>query len=144
MGHCRLCGPGGTFWAGGMFWAGVGGMGRAPSAQDNNGPASMVERGDRATGETAGGGTANSSGKLRLSDNSARHLGPLHRGLGYESRRVLLFCPDLRLFPKPIPAPGIVALATAVANSRRFAVSQRSPWPAGGFLRDGEGRRTNC
>ena len=35
-----------------------------------------------------------------------------------------------------IPAPGIVAIATKVANSSRCAVSQRSPWPVGALLRD--------
>ena len=40
-------------------------------------------------------------------------------------------------FCQPIPATGIVAIETAVANSSRCAVSQQSPWPAGAFLRDG-------
>ena len=38
---------------------------------------------------------------------------------------------------QPIPVPEIVARARAVANSSRCPVSQRSPWSAGAFLRDG-------
>ena len=92
----RLCGPGGTLWAtGGTFWAGFGGIDRAPSARDNNGPASMAERESRARSETASGGTA-SGGKVRLGDSPSRQLGPLQRGPGYESRLVFLFRPDLR------------------------------------------------
>ena len=34
---------------------------------------------------------------------------------------------------QPIPAPGIVAIGTAVANSSRCAVLQQAPWPAGLF-----------
>ena len=37
---------------------------------------------------------------------------------------------------QPIPAPGIVAIGTAVANSNRRAVPQQSLWPAGGFSCD--------
>ena len=40
---------------------------------------------------------------------------------------------DLR---QPIPAPGIVAIGIAVANSSRCAVPQQAPWPAGAFSRD--------
>ena len=40
---------------------------------------------------------------------------------------------DLR---QPIPAPGIVAIETAVANSSRYAVPQQAPWPAGAFSCD--------
>ena len=68
-------------------------MDRAPPARDGNGPASMAEREGRARGETASDGTA-SGGKVRLGDNPSPQLGPLHRGPGYESRRVFLFCPD--------------------------------------------------
>ena len=32
---------------------------------------------------------------------------------------------------QPIPAPGIVAIETAVGNSSRCAVPQQAPWPAG-------------
>ena len=92
----RLCGPSDTLWAtGGTFSAGFGSMDRAPAARDSNGPASMAERESRARSETAGDGTA-SGGKVRLGDNPSRQLGLLHRGPGYESRRVFLFWPDLR------------------------------------------------
>ena len=70
-------------------------MDRAPRARDSNGPASMAEREGRARGETASDGIT-SGGKVRLGDNSSGQLGPLYRGPGYESRRVFLFCPDLR------------------------------------------------
>ena len=40
---------------------------------------------------------------------------------------------DLR---QPIPAPGIVAIGTAVANSSRCAVPQQAPRPPGDFLCD--------
>ena len=40
---------------------------------------------------------------------------------------------DLR---QPIPAPGIVAIGTAVANSGRCAVLQQTPRPAGDFSGD--------
>ena len=93
---CRLCGPGGTLWATGeTVWAGFGGMDQAPPARDSNGPVSMAEREGRVKGGTASGGTA-SDRKVRVGDNPSRQLGPLHRGPGYESRRVFLFCPDLR------------------------------------------------
>ena len=93
---CRLCGPGGTLWAtSGTFGAGFGGIERAPPARHNNGPASMAERESGGRSETAGDGTAG-GGKVRLGDNPSRQLGPLHRGPGYESRRVFLFRPDLR------------------------------------------------
>ena len=41
---------------------------------------------------------------------------------------------DLR---QPILAPGIEAIVTAVANSSRCAVPQRSTWPTESLLRDG-------
>ena len=92
----RLCGPGGSLWPTcGTVWAGFGGIDRAPPARDSNGPASMAERESRARSETAGDGTA-SGGKVRLGDSPSRQLGPLQRGPGYESRRVLLVCLDLR------------------------------------------------
>ena len=81
--------------SGRTFWAGFGGIGRTPPARYSNGPASMAERESRARSETAGNGTA-SVGKVRLGDNPSRQLRPLHRGPGYESRRVFLFGPDLR------------------------------------------------
>ena len=37
---------------------------------------------------------------------------------------------------QPIPAPSIVAIGTAVANSSRCAVLQQSLWPAGDFSCD--------
>ena len=40
---------------------------------------------------------------------------------------------DLR---QPIPAPGIVAIGTTVANSGRCTVPQQAPRPAGDFLGD--------
>ena len=136
MGHeftSRLCGPGGTLWAtGGTFGAEFGGIDRAPPARDSNGPASMAERESRARSEIAGDGTA-SGGKVQLGDNPSRQLGPLHRGPGYESRRVFCFAliyDDLR---QPIPAPGIVAIGTARANSSRRAVPQQASRPAGDF-----------
>ena len=110
-------------------------MDRAPPARDSNGPESMAEREDRAKRWTASGGTT-SGGNVRLGDNSSRQLGPLHRGPGYESRRVFFFVlihGDLR---QPIPAPGIVTIGTAVANSSRCAVPQQSLWPAGAFSCD--------
>ena len=67
--------------------------------------------------------------------HATRQLGPLHRGPGYDARRVFLFCPDDDL-RQPIPAAGIVAIGTAVANNNRCAVPQQSPWPAGTFSRD--------
>ena len=70
-------------------------MDRFPPVRDSNGPASMAEREGRASGGTASGGTA-SGGKVRLGDNPSQQLAPLHRGPGYESRRVFLFGPDLR------------------------------------------------
>ena len=45
----------------------------------------------------------------------------------------VLIYDDLR---QPIPAPGIVAIGTAVANSSRCAVPQQPPWPAGAFSCD--------
>ena len=104
MGHeltCRLSDPGGT------FWARVGGMDRARPARDNNGPAKMLEREDRARGGAARGGN------VQFGDSVALRLGPLHWGLRFKFRRVFLPClaDDLCL---PIPAPGIVALGTAV------------------------------
>ena len=63
---CRLCGLGGT------FWAGVGGMDRAPPTRDNNGPVKTVEGGCRARGGTASGG------KVRFGDSEALQLAPLH------------------------------------------------------------------
>ena len=77
------------------FGAGFGGMDRASPAQDSDGPAVMVEQEGRARGGTAKHGTA-SGGKVRLGDNPSRQLGAVHRALGYESRRVFLFCLDLR------------------------------------------------
>ena len=44
-----------------------------------------------------------------------------------------LICDDLR---QPIPAPGIVAIGTAVANSGRCAVPHQAPRPAGDFSGD--------
>ena len=35
-----------------------------------------------------------------------------------------------------IPAPGVGAIGTAVADSSRYVVSQQSPWSAGAFSRD--------
>ena len=70
-------------------------MNQAPLALDNNGSASIEEREGRAKVGTGSGGIA-SSRKVRLGNNQSSQLGPLHRGPGYESRRVLLFCPDLR------------------------------------------------
>ena len=75
--------------------AGFGGMDRAPPAQDSNEPAVMVEREDRAKGRTAKGRTV-SGGKVRLGDKPSRQLGAVHRGLGYDSRRVFIVFPDLR------------------------------------------------
>ena len=46
---------------------------------------------------------------------------------------IFLIYDDLR---QHIPAPGIVAIGTAVANSSRCAVPQQAPWPAGGFSCD--------
>ena len=40
---------------------------------------------------------------------------------------------DLR---QPTPAPGIVAIGTAVANSSRCAVPQQASWPSGAFSCD--------
>ena len=36
--------------------------------------------------------------------------------------------------PQRIPAPSIIAIGTAVANSSRCTVPQQVPWPAGGFF----------
>ena len=88
----------------------------------------MAERESRARSETAGDGTA-SGGKVRLGDSPSRQLGPLQRGPGYESRRVLLVCLDLRL--------SIVVIGTAVANSSSWhAVPQQAPRLAGDFSCD--------
>ena len=95
----------------------------------------MAERESRARSETAGDGTG-SGGILRVGDNSSRQLGSLHRGPGYESHRVSCFAliyDDLR---QSIPAPGIVAIGTAVANSSRCAMPQQAPRPAGDFSGD--------
>ena len=80
-------------------------MDRALPTRDSNGPASIAEREGRARGESTSDGTA-SGGKVRLGDNPSRQLGPLHRGPGYESRRVFLFCSDLRWFAPTHPSPG--------------------------------------
>ena len=45
----------------------------------------------------------------------------------------VLIYDDLR---QPIPAPGIVAKGTVVANSSRHAMPQQAPWPAGAFSCD--------
>ena len=45
----------------------------------------------------------------------------------------VLIYDDLR---QPIPAPGIVAIETIIANSSRRAMPQQAPWPAGAFSCD--------
>ena len=109
-------------------------MDRAPPARGRNGPASIAEREGRARGETASCGTA-SGGKVRLGDNPSRQLGPVHRGPG-TNPAVSCFTTIYDDLPQPIPAPGIVAIETTVANSSRCAVPQQSPWPAGDFSYD--------
>ena len=91
-------------------------MDRAPSARDSNWPAIIVEREGRAKGG------ATSGGKLRLDDNSSQQLGPVHRGLGYEPAAFSCFALIYDDLCQPIPAPGFVAIGTAVANSSQCAV----------------------
>ena len=113
----------------------VGGMNRAPPARDSNGPASMAERESRTRGETASGEAAN-GGKVWLGDNLSRQLAPSIVNPGTNPATFSSFgliYDDLR---QPIPAPGIVAIGTAVANSSRCAVPQQSSWPAGTLLCD--------
>ena len=76
-----------------MFWAGVGGIDQVAPARDNNEPASTVEQEGRARGRIASGG------KVRFGDRPALQLAPLHRGLGYEYRRVFLPYPDEAFVP---------------------------------------------
>ena len=75
-------------------------MDRPPSARDNNGPASMVEREGRARGGTARGG------KVRFGDSTALQLTPLHRREMYQFRRVFLPCADFLRFVPTHPSPG--------------------------------------
>ena len=73
---------------------------------------------------------------MRLGDNPSRQLGPLHRRPGYVSRPfscLALIYDDLC---QPIPAPGTIAIETAVANSSRCAVPQQASRRAGYFSCD--------
>ena len=95
----------------------------------------MAERESRARSETAGDGTAG-GGKVRLGDSPSRQLGPLQRGPRMNPPAFSCFAliyDDLR---QPIPAPGIVAMGTAVASSSRCAVPQQAPRLAGDFSCD--------
>ena len=132
-----LCGPGWCVHRPNVQnkGAGFGGMDRAPPARDSNGPASMVEREGRATGGTTSGGTA-CGGRCGLATTHLDILAPSIENAGANPAAFscfVLIYDDLR---QPIPAPGIVAIETAVANSRRCAVPQQSPWPAGAFSCD--------
>ena len=102
---CRLCGPGG------IFWAAVGGIDRAPPARDNNGPASTVAREGRGRGETV----------VEEKYSLALQLGPLHRGLGYKFRRFFLPCPDLQLVPAH-PSPVNCSIRRNSSSSQQQSV----------------------
>ena len=113
----------------------VGGMNRAPPARDSNEPASMAKRKSRTRCKTTSGEAA-SGGKVWLGDNPSRQLAPSIENPGTNPATFSSFdliYDDLR---QPIPAPGIVAIGTAVANSSRCAVPQQSSWPAGTSLCD--------
>ena len=102
------------------------------------GPGFVAWRPSPACSRTTGqqdGGTA-IGGKMRSGDSTARRDGLLRQGLGYKYRRVP--CPPLTCdLCQPISASGTIPLGTtAVAKNSRCAVSQRSPWSAGAFLRD--------
>ena len=94
----------------------------------------MAERESRARSETAGDGTASGGGKGRLGDNPSRQLDPLHRGPGYESRRVLLFRPDLRIFAPTYPSPGYCSNRNSSSQQQSVrCVPQQASRRAGNF-----------
>ena len=93
---------------------------RAPPARDNSGPEITVEREGRARGGTP------SDAKVWFGDSTALQLSPLHGELGYKSRAFSCLALTYDLC-QAIPAPGIVALGKAVANSSQCAVLQQSP-----------------
>ena len=83
---------------------GVGGMDRAPPAQDNNGPTSTMGRENRAQGRTASGG------KVQFSNSAALRLAPPIGDPGIIpaafSRLALTSCDLYQL----IAAPGVVGI----------------------------------
>ena len=63
-------------------------------------------------------------------------LAPSIEDSGMNPAAFACFAPTYDFFCQPIPAPGVVAIATTVANTSRCAMSQQFSWPAGAFLRD--------
>ena len=64
------------------------------------------------------------------------HTHTLHRGLGYKSHRVFLFCPDFRVWPTH-SSPGNCSSKNSSSQQQAVRCVAATPWPAGAFLRDG-------
>ena len=112
-------------------------MDRAPPAWHSNGPASMVGRKGRAinaivlievellVAEICG-----------LATTHLDSLAPSIEDSGMSPAVFSCFALIYNDLCQPVPAPGIAATGTAVANNSGCAVPQRSPCPAGAFSCD--------